>query len=128
MDAITNKALVIAVGIFITIAITSAILITIDQMKNVYSSVYETDITISNGFQEFDEYDNTEKTGVDLINTLNKYYNNSNVNVTVGTAQNKNRLNNTQLKSYISSIDYNKLYNCNIEKKGDNVKITFKVK
>ncbi len=73
MSSITNKALVIAVGIFVTIAITSGILLTIGKMRDIYQDVYQTDISLSNRFSEFDEYDGTEKTGLEVANTLNKY-------------------------------------------------------
>ncbi len=73
MSSITNKALVIAVGIFVTIAITSGILLTISKMRDIYQDVYQTDISLSNKFSEFDQYDGTEKTGLEVANTLNKY-------------------------------------------------------
>lgn len=81
MDSITNKALIIAVSIFVTISITSGILISINQMKNIYSKVYNTDTSITSKFNEFDPYDNTEKTGIDLLNTVNKYLGRSDVSV-----------------------------------------------
>ena len=73
MNEITNKAIVIAVGIFITVAITSGILISIDKMKEIYEKVYETDISLKNNFSEFDQYDNTRKKGIDVANAINKY-------------------------------------------------------
>ena len=73
MNEITNKAIVIAVGVFVTIAITSGILLSINQMKDIYEKVYETDISIKNDFSEFDQYDNTNKKGIDIANALNKY-------------------------------------------------------
>ena len=47
MDSITNKALIIAVGIFITISITSGILFVINAMRDVYQDVYQTDISLT---------------------------------------------------------------------------------
>ena len=73
MESVTNKALVIAVGIFITIAITSGILFVISAMRDVYEDVYETDISLTSKFSEFDKFDNTEVTGLDIANALNKY-------------------------------------------------------
>lgn len=73
MDSITNKALIIAVGVFVTIAITSGILLTINQMKDIYSKVYETDTNITNRFDEFDAYENAEKTGIEVANAFSKY-------------------------------------------------------
>ncbi len=73
MDAISNKAIMIGVSILITIAITSSILIIIGQVKSIYGDVYKTDISIQSGFNEFDAYNNTKKTGVDLLNAVRKY-------------------------------------------------------
>ncbi len=94
MSSITNKALVIAVGIFVTIAITSGILLTIGKMRDIYQNVYQTDISLSNKFSEFDEYDGTEKTGLEVANTLNKYqagnyYSDYNVTVSVNVGVDK---------------------------------------
>lgn len=73
MDYISNRAIMIGVGIFVTIAITSSIFAIIGQIQDVYKSVYETDISIQNRFNEFDMYNNTTKTGVDLLNAVRKY-------------------------------------------------------
>lgn len=73
MENSTNKAIVIAVGIFVTVAITSGILFSINEMKNIYSQVYETDTSITSRFSEFDAFDGTIVTGVDVINAKNKY-------------------------------------------------------
>lgn len=80
MDAISNKALIIGVGLFITIAITSGILMIVSSMKDVYQQVYETDTSINGMFDEFSAFederaDNSgEKwTTIDLLNTANKY-------------------------------------------------------
>lgn len=74
-----NKAIVIGVAIFITISITSGIMYTISKIRDIYKEVYETDTAISNRFSEFDAYDNSTKTGLEVINTVNKYKGNSNV-------------------------------------------------
>lgn len=73
MDNITNKAIIIAVGIFVTIAITSGILTSINEMKNIYQKVYETDTSITSRFSEFDKYDGTEVTGIEFANAVKKY-------------------------------------------------------
>ena len=134
MNTVTNKALVIAVGIFITIAITSAILVSIDLMRQVYSDVYETDINISSGFQEFDEYDGTTKTGLDLLNALNKYYNSSNVKISVKNGGITSETQNMDAaiielydpeKTASPKTQYNYLYSCSINKNNDIVTITF---
>lgn len=126
MNVVTNKAIVIAIGIFITVAITSAILITIDQMREVYSDVYETDITISSGFQEFDQYDGTEKTGLDLLNALNKYFNNSSVKINVGSFTNVNNRTQDYINNNYDRQDrYTWVYDCTIKQNNDVTTITF---
>ena len=64
MDNSANKALTIGVAVFITIMITSAILFILGRMQEVYSRVYETDISIQNQFDEYDAFDSTTKTGI----------------------------------------------------------------
>lgn len=75
MDAISNKAIVIAVSVFITIMISSGVFMVFDQIKNVYLQVYNTNISISSEFSEFDAYDNTKKTRVEVLNAAKKYRN-----------------------------------------------------
>lgn len=87
MDVISNKAIIIGVGIFVTIIITSAIILIIGQVKDIYSGVYKTDISIQNMFGEYDMYNNTYKTGIDLLNAAKKY--NGNHLVTVKYNNNK---------------------------------------
>lgn len=86
MDEISNKALLIGVGLFITIIITSGVFYVLNQMKEVYSQVYETNISLQDMFSEYDQYDNTNKTGIDLYNTVKKYRNNSLVIIKVENA------------------------------------------
>ena len=73
MENSANKAIMIGVGIFVTVAITSGILFSINQMKNIYSNVYETDTSMTSRFSEYDAFDNTIVTGVDVINAISKY-------------------------------------------------------
>ena len=44
-------------------------------MKEVYKQVGTTDTTIGNRFGEYASYNNTQVTGLDVINCANKYYN-----------------------------------------------------
>lgn len=81
MDEISNKALLIGVGLFVTIIITSGVLYTLGEMKEIYSQVYETNISLQDMFSEFDEYDNTLKTGIDILNTAKKYKDNNLVQI-----------------------------------------------
>lgn len=81
MDYMSNKALIIAVSLIVTMAIASSVLLIINQVVTVYGQVYETDTSIQSGFDEFDSYDNTQKTALDVLNTVKKYKNNSLVSV-----------------------------------------------
>lgn len=76
MDNATNKMVMIGVGIFITIIITSGVLAIVSQIKNIYADVYHLDTNLGSKFDEFTRYDDTEKTGLDMINTANQYYEN----------------------------------------------------
>ena len=73
MENSTSKAIMIGVGIFVTVAITSGILFSINQMKDIYSKVYETDTSMTSRFSEYDAFDGTTVTGVDVINAISKY-------------------------------------------------------
>ena len=81
MDYMSNKTLIIAVSLIVTMAIASAVLLIINQVVTVYGQVYETDTSIQSGFDEFDSYDNTQKTALEVLNTVKKYKNNSLVSV-----------------------------------------------
>ena len=82
MDNSANKALTIGVAVFITIMITSAILFILGRMQEVYSRVYETDISIQNPFDEYDAFDSTTKTGIEVYNAVKKYVGNQFVTIT----------------------------------------------
>lgn len=97
MDDASNKAITIAVGVFITIIITSGVLFSIGQMQEVYSRVYETDVSIQNKFDEYDTYvqtgDNIKsntniKTGIEVINAIKKYINSPVVKIYVDNGGN----------------------------------------
>lgn len=81
MSEISNKAIMISVSLLVTIAITSSIIMVIGYFRDIYKTVDKTDISIRQGLTSFDMYDNTEMTGLELINTYNKYKNNAIVNV-----------------------------------------------
>lgn len=82
MDYMSNKALVIAVSLIVTMMIASAVLYSVNQIINIYKQVYETDTSIKSAVDEFDEYDGTVKTKLDLLNTAKKYIDNGSVIVT----------------------------------------------
>ena len=48
----SNKALIIAVSLLVTMTIASAVLLIINQVTGVYRTVYETDTLIQSNFDE----------------------------------------------------------------------------
>lgn len=109
MNYMSNKALLIGVGLFVTIVITSGVIFTVNQARNVYKRVYETNTQIEANFDEYDAYENSEKTSLDMLNTAKKYRDSDTVFV-VETKGN--------LESYIGNrlSDYEKLLNASINK------------
>lgn len=143
MDYMSNKALIIAVSLIVTMAIASSVLLIINQVTAIYGQVYETDTSIQNTFDEFDSYDNTEKTLLEFLNTVKKYRNNSNVTIRYNsfdytTVEEKDKeIDN--LKIYLKiekdnekiSIDTtfsSSMYIANVEKNNNKVIISFKEK
>lgn len=143
MDYMSNKALIIAVSLIVTMAVASAVLLIINQVTTIYGQVYETDTSIQNTFDEFDSYDNTEKTLLEFLNTVKKYRNNSNVTIRYNsidhtTVEEKDKVIDN-LKKYLKiekdnekiSIDTvfsSSMYIANVEKNDNKVIISFKEK
>lgn len=143
MDYMSNKALIIAVSLIVTMAVASAVLLIINQVTTIYGQVYETDTSIQNTFDEFDSYDNTEKTLLEFLNTVKKYRNNSNVTIRYNsidhtTVEEKDKVI-ENLKKYLKiekdnekiSIDTvfsSSMYIANVEKNDNKVIISFKEK
>ena len=107
MSEISNRAIVIAVGVLVTIAITSSVLMVMGYFKDIYSEVKNTDISLRKMFNEFDPFDGTEITGLDILNGYNKYRNDPTVNFSVnGQLINSNNIDNILTpKSYYTRYD-----------------------
>ena len=84
----SNKALIIAVSLLVTMTIASAVLLIINQVTGVYRTVYETDTLIQSNFDEFDAYDGAVKNQLDLLNVAKKYKDATNVFVTLNSQDN----------------------------------------
>lgn len=82
MDYMSNKALIIAVSLIVTMIIASGILYTINQIRQLYKQVYETDTLIQSNFDEFSAYDGGEKTYLELMNAIKKYKDSDTVYIT----------------------------------------------
>ena len=143
MDYMSNKALIIAVSLIVTMTVASAVLLIINQVTTIYGQVYETDTSIQNTFDEFDSYDNTEKTLLEFLNTVKKYRNNSNVTIRYNsidftTVEEKDKeIDNLKIYLQIEkdnekiSIDTtfsSSMYIANVEKNDNKVIISFKEK
>lgn len=127
METAGNKALTIATAVFITIMITSGVFFSVGQMQNIYSQVYETDISIQNRFGEYEAFDNTEKTGIDLLNTAKKYRDSEIVTVRISAGEKLNTSHAIErLPSILGSNPGEELYKVSVNKdKNDRVEIVF---
>lgn len=139
MEYMSNKALVIAVSLIISMSIASAVILVINQVMTVYKQVYETDTSIKSGFDEFDSYDNTTKTALEVLSTIKKYKDNSLVEIIVaGQGNNKdaiqsyieNSIINGENKpvdvANIDSVKASAEYSSKLERMdGNKIKITF---
>lgn len=127
MDLAANKALTIATAVFITIIITSSILFSISQMRNIYEQVYETDVSIQNRFTEYEAFDNTIKTGIDIKNAAKKYRDSNLVKVYLSPSSTPinttSAINNLDTK--LGTAAGETLYNASVVEKDGKVKITF---
>lgn len=139
MEYMSNKALVIAVSLIISMSIASAVILVINQVMTVYKQVYETDTSIKSGFDEFDSYDNTTKTALEVLSTIKKYKDNSLVEIIVaGQGNNKDAIqsyiensiingeNKTVDVTNIDSVKASAEYSSKLERMdGNKIKITF---
>lgn len=112
-----NRAIMIAVGLFVTVIIISGIMFIFSQMQEIYKNVDDTDTSITSKFGKYASYDNTTITGLDMINCANKYYSNNLVIVMYGNIQ----LNTKEGIEYLNNefenenIKYENLYSSIVE-------------
>lgn len=130
MDLMSNKAIVIAVGIFVTLIIASGVLMVMDGIRVVYKDVYSTNISLSSQFNEFDSYDNSKKTKVELLNTAKKYRDNNAVVVKLNGADINNQawINSFKTSNFSNGdqITPNTLYNATVDRTSNPIVINFK--
>ena len=79
MGESANRAIMIGVGMFITIIIASSIFSLFSYAKSVFNQVGKTNTDIMKGFGDYPMYNNTKITGLDVINCANKYYEDSTI-------------------------------------------------
>lgn len=74
MDNLTSKYIIFAVGLFITIIVSTMLFSTYGEVKGIYEGVSETNISIKDLYDDIHiQYHGTQQNGVDLVNTLKKY-------------------------------------------------------
>lgn len=74
MDDITTRTFIIAVNIFVTIAIVSIIVVMFFQIQNIYKVVASTDTSIYNRFDDiYSKYNGKTVTGIGLLNALKSF-------------------------------------------------------
>lgn len=76
-----NRALTLGVGIFVTLILVSGIITIFTQMRDIYGNVNKSNTSLLSSFDEFSQYNYTEKTGLDVINCANKYYEDNTINI-----------------------------------------------
>ena len=102
MDFLGTKAMVIGTAIFITLAITTAILVTFNQVTKIYQKVYKTDVGIKEEFNEFAMYQDTNMSGLEVYNAVKKFKNNVYVTIYI-----YNEIINKE--EYVSKFDINNM-------------------
>lgn len=112
-----NRALLLGVGIFVTLIIISGIVTIFTQMRDVYGNVNKANTSFLSTFDEYTQYENTEKTGLDVINCANKYYN-ENLVVVIYNGQVVNTesgLNYINQQRDAGNLNYDELYLSTVE-------------
>jgi len=84
VDNITTRAIVIAVNVFITIAIVSIVIIMFFQKKEIYGVVAKTDNSIYSTFDNvYSMYNGRTMSGLGLLNTIKKYEDKTEENIVI---------------------------------------------
>ncbi len=138
MEDITTRVIVIAVNIFVTIAIVSLVIIMFFQMQDIYGVVAKTNTSIYERFNNvYSMYNGRTMTGLGLLNTIKKYESKTDQNITVsypGSGEVKdyalknNIRESVHLKSLMENEDgykYENKYNVTVET-SDNGQITIR--
>jgi len=84
VEFLSAKALTIAVGVAVSLTITSAVLFTLNQITQIYQDVYSTDVSIKKQFIQYSMYQGTVMTGLEMYNTAKKYKDSKEVTVKSG--------------------------------------------
>ena len=123
MYNISNRAIVIAVGLLVTIAITSSVVMVMGYFRDIYSDVKNTDISLRKMFNKYDPYDNTTLTGLDILNAVKRFRNDPTVNIIFKERGLNIELNVMNVSTYITKEKYAYKYSSTCIRKDDGATI-----
>jgi len=85
VDEIAVKALLVGVGVFITIIITTLIIAEFFEIRQIYKHVAETDVSFESKFDELSKFrdPSNEFRGIDVKNYIKKYKNDGRIELCV---------------------------------------------
>ena len=121
MDEIGTRAVIIGVGILVTLIIVTVVIFEFTEIQRAYRITAETDISFEERLDELDKYrdSNNDFTGLDVKNTVAKYKENKLIEVCLqdGTLRCSD--------INIDTRDYNKKYKSNLEQINNISRIIF---
>ncbi len=90
MNFVTNKAIMVGVGVFATLMITTAVFVLLGYVLDIYGNISKIDYATIMSMDEFSKYNVTNYdgnrftsdgtlTGIEIYNMINKYKSNDNV-------------------------------------------------
>lgn len=133
MDNITNRAVLIGVSLTITVAVVSVLMIVINQTREIYKLNEENSFLFTEGFSEFDMYNNTRVKGIDVMNCMKKYESDDRIVININTGATKisarcgektsilrqiNELRSILEKEYVGESGYNIFYKATYDDTG----------
>ncbi|MDD2627416.1 MAG: hypothetical protein PHR25_02630 [Clostridia bacterium] len=85
MDEISTRAIIIGVAIFVTMFITTVVILEFTHIREIYKNVGETDVSLESKLDELNKYKDSinEFNGLDVRNTVEKYKNNKTIEVCI---------------------------------------------
>ena len=134
MDSITSKYIVLAVGILVVSIIVTSVVGVFNNVGDIYAQTQKTNISIKDRVDNiFNKYDSARLNGVDLVNALKLYEDDSNVTIILNPV--RTAPGGTRMSVYINGLmetnsdvnyKYHKLFNTSVNIIGnDRYTITF---
>ncbi len=81
MNFLTGKAIRIAVGVFVTIMITTSVIVTLRYVLDILGNVSRINYSMTTDLGEYDRFDGTSVSGTQIFNMLNKMKNDEKVTI-----------------------------------------------